>query len=105
MAWESTNPDVATVKNGIVHPIGIGSTIIKATTVSGGVQAEMRLTVTGGTPMGDINGDGTVDVSDATALINHILGTATFPIEVCDLNADGEINVTDVTTLITHLLK
>lgn len=108
VAWESSNTDVATVKNGIVHPIGVGATIIKATTLSGGVQAEMRLTVTGSTPMGDINGDGTVDVTDVTALINHILGTATYPTELCDLNADGTIDVTDVTaliTLITHLLK
>ncbi len=105
VAWESSNTNVATVKNGIVHPIGVGTTIIKATTVSGGVQAEMRLTVTGSTPMGDINGDGTVDVTDVTALINHILGTATYPTDVCDLNADGTIDVTDVTTLITHLLK
>lgn len=103
--WESSNTDVATVKNGIVHPIGVGTAIIKATTVSGGLSAEMRLTVTGSTPMGDINGNGIVDVSDVTALINHILGTATYPAEVCDLNADGEINVTDVTTLITHLLQ
>lgn len=46
-----------------------------------------------------------VDVTDVTALINHILGTATFPTEVCDLNADGTIDVTDVTTLITTILK
>lgn len=46
-----------------------------------------------------------VDVTDVTALINHILGTAAFPTEVCDLNADGVVDVTDVTTLITHLLK
>lgn len=105
VAWESSNTNVATVKNGIVHSIGVGTTIIKATTVSGGVQAEMRLTVTGSTPMGDINGDGTVDVTDVTALINHILGTATYPTELCDLNADGTIDVTDVTALITHLLK
>lgn len=46
-----------------------------------------------------------VDVTDVTALINHILGTATFPTEVCDLNADGVIDVTDVTTIITTILK
>ena len=46
-----------------------------------------------------------VDVTDVTALINHILGTATFPTEVRDLNADGVVDVTDVTALINHLLK
>ena len=105
VAWESTNPNVATVKNGIVHPIGVGTTIIKATTVSGGVQAEMRLTITSSTPIGDINADGIVDVSDATALVSHIIGITTYPIELCDLNADGIVDVTDATTLITHLLK
>lgn len=46
-----------------------------------------------------------VDVTDVTALVSHIIGATTYPIELCDLNADGTINVTDVTTLITHLLK
>ena len=105
VAWESINTDVATVKNGIVHPIGVGTTIIKATTMSGGVQTEMHLTVTGNALKGDINADGIVDVSDATALVGHIIGTTTYPIELCDLNADGTIDVTDVTTLITTILK
>ena len=92
-------------KNGIVHPIGVGTTIIKATTMSGGVQAEMRLTITGNALKGDINADGIVDVSDATALVSHIIGTTTYPIELCDLNADGIVDVTDATTLITTILK
>ena len=57
------------------------------------------------TKIGDVNGDGTVDVSDVTALINQILGTASFPTKLCDLNADGVINVSDVTTLINQILK
>lgn len=65
----------------------------------------MHLTITSSTPMGDINGDGIVDVSDATALVGHIIGTATYPIELCDLNADGVVDVTDVTTIITTILK
>ena len=105
VAWESTNPNVATVKNGIVHTIGVGTTIIKATTMSGGVQTEMHLTITSNALKGDINADGIVDVSDATALVSHIIGTTTYPIELCDLNADGTIDVTDVTTLITTILK
>ena len=55
--------------------------------------------------IGDVTGDDTVDVSDVTALINQILGTTSFPTELCDLNADGVINVSDVTTLINQILK
>ena len=54
---------------------------------------------------GDINGDGTVDVSDVTALINKILGTSDYTDEVCDINGDGVINVSDVTQLINQILQ
>ena len=54
--------------------------------------------------LGDLNADGAIDVSDVTALINKILGTADLPLERCDLNGDGEVNVTDVTTLINMIL-
>ena len=54
---------------------------------------------------GDINGDSLVNVSDVTALINHILGTESYPISRCDLNADAEVNVSDVTTLINLILN
>ena len=46
-----------------------------------------------------------VDVTDVTALINHIIDATTFPTEVRDLNTDGTIDVTDATTLITTILK
>ncbi len=55
--------------------------------------------------LGDINGDGEINVSDVTALINKILGTSDYSNEVCDINADGEINVSDVTALINMILK
>ena len=54
---------------------------------------------------GDINGDGEVNVSDVTALINKILGSSTYTDAVCDINGDGEINVSDVTALINMILK
>ena len=54
---------------------------------------------------GDINGDGEVNVSDVTALINKILGSSTYTNTVCDINGDGEINVSDVTALINMILK
>ncbi|MCQ2291081.1 MAG: dockerin type I domain-containing protein [Muribaculaceae bacterium] len=53
---------------------------------------------------GDINADGEVNVSDVTALINKILGTADHADTICDLNADGAVNVSDVTALIILIL-
>ncbi len=54
---------------------------------------------------GDINGDGVVNVTDATSLVNVILGTASYDSAICDLNGDGTINVTDVSILINMILS
>ncbi|MDO4512044.1 MAG: glycerophosphodiester phosphodiesterase family protein [Bacteroidales bacterium] len=55
-------------------------------------------------PRGDVNADGEVNVSDVTALINAILGTATYDATTCDINTDGTVNVSDVTALINLIL-
>ena len=57
-----------------------------------------------GSATGDINGDGVVNVTDVTALINVILGSASYDASLCDINGDGTINVTDVTALLNLIL-
>jgi surface protein len=53
---------------------------------------------------GDVNGDGKVNVSDVTTLVNMILGIVPKDAVRGDLNGDGKINVTDVTTLVNIIL-
>lgn len=53
--------------------------------------------------IGDVNGDGNVDISDATIVLRYALGISTIPEQYlgnADVNADGEINVTDATLII-----
>ncbi len=52
---------------------------------------------------GDVNGDGSVDISDVTALIDLLLGGGTAPAGA-DVNGDGIVNIGDVTDLIDLLL-
>ncbi|MDO4512168.1 MAG: glycosyl hydrolase 53 family protein [Bacteroidales bacterium] len=54
--------------------------------------------------LGDIDGNGQVNVSDVTALVNKILGVASYDDARCDVNADGQVNVSDVTTLVNIIL-
>ena len=56
---------------------------------------------------GDVNGDGTVNISDVTALINYLLsGDATsVKVDAADSNQDGNVNISDVTALINYLLQ
>ena len=54
---------------------------------------------------GDMTGDGMVDVSDVTRLINCILGDDSFvDASTPDINNDGVVDVSDVTSLIKLVL-
>ncbi len=55
--------------------------------------------------LGDVNGDGVVNVGDVTTLINAILGETECDTKTCDINCDGVVNVTDVTALISTILE
>ena len=53
---------------------------------------------------GDVNGDGKVNVSDVTTLVNMILGTIPKDLARGDINGDGNVNVSDVTALVNIIL-
>ena len=56
--------------------------------------------------LGDVNGDGLVNISDATMLINYLLnGTGVIDERAADMNGDGVVNITDATLLISMLLN
>ena len=54
---------------------------------------------------GDVDGDGNVDISDVTALIELLLGGGTISNPVADCNQDSSVNISDVTALINYLLS
>lgn len=57
--------------------------------------------------IGDVNGDGVVDISDATNVLRYALEISTIPEQYlgnADVNGDGEINVTDATLIIRMAL-
>ena len=54
--------------------------------------------------MGDVNGDGRVNVSDVSVLINMILGIVPVDESLADVNGDGRVNVSDVSALINIIL-
>ena len=62
-----------------------------------------NITETAGLP-GDVNGDGKVNVSDVSALINMILGVTPMDQATGDVNGDGRVNVSDVSALINIIL-
>jgi len=59
--------------------------------------------------LGDVNHDGSVDVSDVTAIIGYILGNNPTPFHIEQANVDGDaegaIDVSDVTAVIAIILN
>ena len=53
---------------------------------------------------GDVNGDGNVNISDVTALIDLLLSGGEISAGT-DVNGDGQVNISDVTALINRLLS
>ena len=68
-------------------------------------QANITLTV-GSYSLGDVNGDGYINVTDVVCIVYDILGqTQTGFIRIAaDVNNDGEVNITDVTAVVTMIL-
>jgi uncharacterized protein YxeA len=62
---------------------------------------------TSGALLGDVNGDGTVNVADITDLINAVLNEdySSIVFANADMDSNGSINVTDVTELINQVLN
>ena len=52
---------------------------------------------------GDVNGDGTISVSDATGLIDELLSGGDLPAWM-DVNGDGNVSIKDITEIIDMLL-
>ncbi len=57
--------------------------------------------------IGDVNGDGEVNIADVNAAINVILGGIATPeiMKRADVNDDGEVNIADINAIIDLILK
>ena len=57
--------------------------------------------------LGDVDGDGTVSVTDVAWIVNHILGVNdnNFIAANADINGDGEIDINDVMATVSIILK
>ena len=56
--------------------------------------------------LGDVNGDGLVNITDVVLLVEHILNVEnpSFIMENADINSDNTINITDATLLVNIIL-
>ena len=66
----------------------------------------VSITAAFNTVLGDVNGDGVVNITDAIGLVNHILGKSTFEVNelAADVNEDGAVNITDAIAIVNLIL-
>ena len=108
VTWTSSDPSVATVsEDGVVTAVANGTTTITVTTEDGGFTAtcEVTVSVASNVLMGDVTGDGKVNVGDAVKLLKAIASKTTdeFSEDVftaADVTRDGKINVGDAVKLL-----
>ena len=105
LAWTSSQPDVVTVSNnGTVMALAQGTATISVSTTDGSDLTEnCNVTVRPGL-RGDADGNGKLNVSDVSSLINMILGVTEKNVERADVNGDSKLNVSDISALINMIL-
>lgn len=66
----------------------------------------VSITAAFNTVLGDVNGDGLVNIADAIGLVNYILGKAAFEVDelAADANEDGILNITDAIAIVNLIL-
>lgn len=69
-------------------------------------EVNVSIQATFDTLLGDVNGDGLVNIADAIGLVNYILGKAAFEVEelAADANEDGILNITDAIAIVNLIL-
>lgn len=56
--------------------------------------------------LGDVNGNGGLDIGDAVTIVNHLVGKAssTFVEKAADTNGNGQIDIGDAVTIVNYLV-
>ena len=103
--WTSSNTSVATVSSsGKLSAKKKGTATITAKINGTALKDNCIVTVVQVQP-GDVNGDGSVNIEDITAMINLLLhGNGSTYNAAADMDQDGNVSITDVTLLIDCVL-
>lgn len=86
--------------------VDVSSIVLKDVLLSDSRGAIRDVIVESAILIGDVNGDGLVNVTDIIGVVNYILNTpsASFVAEAADVNEDGIINVTDIIAIVNSIL-
>ena len=107
VTW-TVSKEIATIDaDGFITGMAEGLAVVKATTANGVESNACRLTVTPAPKTNaDVNGDGTVDVADISAVISVMAGQGDEAAEKsADVNGDGTVDVADISFVIARMAE
>ena len=108
LVFVSDNPEVAELLFGFLYAFADGETIITITDSVSGVNTSMRVIVTN-VLLGDINGDGRVNILDLQALLRHTsrreILTDERQLLAADVNRDGRVDILDLRLLLQYVSR
>lgn len=119
MTLTSSTSSMVTLSYTIAVPQGLTSAVLRFTSWDGtisdciSIKAIQLTPITSSTPPqvvpGDMDGNGSVSISDVTLLIDYLLsgqpGNVNVNAEAADVDGDGNVSISDVTALIDRLLS
>lgn len=87
--------------------VDVSSIVLKDVLLSDSRGAIRDVTVESAILIGDVNGDGNVNIADAIGVVNYVLKNemTTFVAEAADMNGDGSINIADAIAIVNQILK
>lgn len=104
--WKSSNPSVVSVdQTGMVTALADGEATITAMS-SNGVTASCSVTVGNHVNTGDINADGSVELTDLMSCLHHVSGSNMLegaPLQAADVNGDGMVDLTDLMRILHYV--
>ncbi|WP_207646966.1 leucine-rich repeat protein, partial [Ruminococcus albus] len=112
LTWSSSEVEVATIDDtGKVTFKSKGTTTITVKNANGTAVASITLIIAdeGGIDdfkLGDVNGDGVINVTDITKVAAHVKGKKLLDAAAqkrADVNNDGKINVSDISKIAAHV--
>ena len=119
MTLTSSTSSIVTLSYTIAVPQGLTSAVLRFTSWDGtisdciSIKAIQLTPITSSTPPqvvpGDMDGNGSVSISDVTLLIDYLLsgqpGNVNVNAAAADVDGDGNVSISDVTVLIDRLLS